>query len=655
MQYYHADLRFNMAESSCPSEEQGTSTNTKRMRFSSLNEWSLSYFQKNLASNKAYYICNLKRKLPCGESRDCGTTYCKTTGPANLRYHLKNAHGLEAPSYLKELVVLANDNKDLKKKMALTTMFAPSTDSAKTQVEKLALAWCMNLRMSFKLLRDPYFISAFSASIPPGFKESDLTTAIIEYDNKLCERVKELLSNSVASLELDGGKDVNSRKLIDTGYYDTVITDAVLKMEKDGLFIASITVDNEASPNADISQAITEGSLKWLLHFRCGCHTLELLMEDLAKALPSVALAIKVAKDTANNIKNHKHLLKALKTAQLETPGHNVLKVILPCNTRKWSSGFLCIARILQLQHYLIAMAARDDLESENFILPDFQLLEYARSVLFEFYLVEQLLQRDSANVIHLSFFWYSISTKVKQTVINLHQKGFHPEANALEEKMKQRQLLMEESGVFHLCLILWPETVNLPNLQRYANREIEFLVMRQWKKWQKFADIVGLPQEYRTSDPQTDDEKQTNFIFSCRSDLMKHVTTGDTAIRTARAHFLRESKIAEEKLKHCDKLPKPSKDSKAHAFNLKAYWESIGADIPALFVLYYVLSCCAASEAGVERFFSTEGLFHDDVRSSISPVITKAVIRTRWNHDLVKRQYVREFPMDVQDVEFDE
>ena len=63
--------------------------------------------------------------------------------------------------------------------MALTTMFAPSTDtdSATSQVEQLALAWCMNLRMSFKLLRDPYFKSAFSASIPPGFKESDLTTA----------------------------------------------------------------------------------------------------------------------------------------------------------------------------------------------------------------------------------------------------------------------------------------------------------------------------------------------------------------------------------------------------------------------------------------------------------------------------------------------
>ena len=82
---------------------------------------------------------------------------------------------------------------------------------------------------------------------------------------------------------------------------------------KDGerwLIIASITVDNEASPNAGISQAITEGSLKWLLHFRCGCHTLELLMEDLAKAIPSVALAIKVAKDTANNIKTTNVFLK---------------------------------------------------------------------------------------------------------------------------------------------------------------------------------------------------------------------------------------------------------------------------------------------------------------------------------------------------------
>ena len=65
-------------------------------------------------------------------------------------------------------------------------------------------------------------------------------------------------------MELDGGMDVNSQKLIglgvlkdgrclywdlldtdgdtlDAGYYDTAITDAVLKMETDGLLIASIT------------------------------------------------------------------------------------------------------------------------------------------------------------------------------------------------------------------------------------------------------------------------------------------------------------------------------------------------------------------------------------------------------------------------------
>ena len=44
--------------------------------------------------------------------------------------------------------------------------------------------------------------------------------------------------------------------------------------------------------------------------------------------------------------------------------------------------------------------------------------------------------------------------------------------------------------------VILWPETVHLPNLHRYANIEIEFLFTGQWNKWQRFADVVGLPQE---------------------------------------------------------------------------------------------------------------------------------------------------------------
>ena len=90
-------------------------------------------------------------------------------------------------------------------------------------------------------------------------------------------------------------------------------------------------------------------------------------------------------------------------------------------------------------------------------------------------------------------------------------------------------------------------------------------------------------------------------------------------------------SKIAEEKLKQGEKLPNPSKDSKTHAFNLKAYWEIIAAALPALFVVYYVLSCCAASEAGVERFsiLLRASFMMIYVQHAISPMITKAVIRT--------------------------
>ena len=85
-----------------------------------------------------------------------------------------------------------------------------------------------------------------------------------------------------------------------------------------------------------------------------------------------------------------------------------------------------------------------------------------------------------------------------------------------------------------------------------------------------------------------------------------------DTAVCTAIAQFLRQSKIAEEKLKHGEKLPRIQR----HMYSTfsSAYWEIIGADV--VCIVLYVLSCCAASEA---EFFSTEGLFHNDVRSVIN------------------------------------
>ena len=46
----------------------------------------------------------------------------------------------------------------------------------------------------------------------------------------------------------------------------------------------------------------------------------------------SCFIAVKVSRNTANK-------KTAKKTAQLETLSHNVLKIILPCNTRKWLSG----------------------------------------------------------------------------------------------------------------------------------------------------------------------------------------------------------------------------------------------------------------------------------------------------------------------------
>ena len=59
--------------------------------------------------------------------------------------------------------------------------------------------------------------------------------------------------------------------------------------------------------------------------------------------------------------------------------------------------------------------------------------------------------------------------------------------------------------------------------------------------------------------DPRTDDEKQTNFILSCRFDLMKHVSTGDTAIGTARARVFEREKNSRSMVTFGKTMPKPS------------------------------------------------------------------------------------------------
>ncbi len=128
----------------------------------------------------------------------------------------------------------------------------------------------------------------------------------MNYD-KGCERCITVLTG-ILPLPMDGGKDVNLRKLITfcvvvgrnvllfdlhntelgvlsaTYYRNLVKKNIKAIMEAKTCFVPAITVDNEASQNAGINEATygvpatnpdDEFDLKYLLHFRCGNHTAE--------------------------------------------------------------------------------------------------------------------------------------------------------------------------------------------------------------------------------------------------------------------------------------------------------------------------------------------------------------------------------------------
>eukprot|EP00731_Ephydatia_muelleri_P023138 Em0015g721a len=85
--------------------------------------------------------------------------------------------------------------------------------------------------------------------------------------------------------------------------------------------------------------------------------------------------------------------------------------------------------------------------------------------------------------------------------------------------------------------------------------------------------------------------------------------------------------------------------------FNLAKYFDVVGADIPALYFVYRVLSKCSASEAAAERFFSSEGAIHNKLRNHLNPDITEAVVKVRWNQEPIKR-LVHSLGSELQDEE---
>ncbi len=363
----------------------------------------------------------------------------------------------------------------------------------------------------------------------------NLREGMMKKDRVYFEQLKSLLCGQKVGIQIDGGKNINQVKVIGicvvvlgVSYCwdivpvadDTVLTEAFYKdlmsrvvrdIEACGTVVISVTLDNEASPNAGVRELTASAVMAWLIHNRCYAHTTELFINDLQSTTAAARPAIPILQSVTENvhkivtaISGVKYLRAALDASQRDR-GVRPLKLVKHVNTRKWSSSFLMLARFVKLyddvarmEHFIAAGLAPEQGEREAkqaWLLQKAQQLplrtqcEAVRELLYWIYVAEQTVQKDGASVLHGTFVFEEICESL------LSREANHRVPRIIQDDMdrervagivQSRRELLQKSGVYWLSLSLWP----LPprhalDQHEAANSELDAYVTRCWKHWQ--------------------------------------------------------------------------------------------------------------------------------------------------------------------------
>ena len=230
-----------------------------------------------------------------------------------------------------------------------------------------------------------------------------------------------------------------------------------------GCPVVAITTDNERSVVAGIRETI-RSAYPHLIWVACGPHTVELMLNDFSEAFPELKNAIEGAVAFCRCVRNQKANRKLLYDTQIALGEKNPLVVVVPNNTRKWSGGCLTIARMLRLE-----VPLRSIISKVPGLPPfDWENLKHFQTFLIEFYKVEQLLQRDDANVIHYAHAFFSLEGVIG-TISNSIMAVSPQRALDLCNAFMRHLDKVVECGVIILAHALWPSPKNLSNYHKLS------------------------------------------------------------------------------------------------------------------------------------------------------------------------------------------
>jgi hypothetical protein len=478
-----------------------------------------------------------------------------------------------------------------------------------------------------------------------------------------------LLNNKLVGLQIDGGKTISGSKVLGIGFtmqgkfycwkvyecdkgtvwdaefYRSIIGDAIAEIEACGAVVVSVSADNESSSSSGIKLLL--GQLRHLIHNRCYCHTLELLISDLQKgersAIPMLASVDEQCNKVVVFIRGNKYATSALARAQGSTP----LVLLKPSNTRKWSSTFLVVSRFIKLYDFIVAIenficpianpsieqvrAKTEWLTVKQQHLPARMHVEAVRDLLFWIYVAEQVLQRDVSSVIHAAKLFEGLCMSLGQVINGRPLPAMiqqNMDASCVAEACLVRREMLKQSGVYMLALFCWPSATVDAQLHASATRELRAFVTQSWPKWQMHPAAFELPHASRVdaADLSAMQASLNAFLFSACSELTLY-TSNDNDIKAARDMFLDHSRDVEHCLQR-DASIGIAKGRVAVGVSVAQFWSAVASALPHLYVVVKVLLCICASEAAVERMFSKEGFIHTKYRNRLSHSFVESLVR---------------------------
>jgi hypothetical protein len=548
------------------------------------------------------------------------------------------------------------------------------------------------------LCNSKHFRETLKCSIKVHYK--GVRKAIIEKDEKYFAQFKDRLKGKKVGIQIDGGKAVDGVKLIgvcvvvdgvnfcfkivfvehgeilNAEWYKDMMLAVVNELECLGAIVVSVTMDNEASPNAGVRLLL---QIKpFMIHNRCCPHTAELLIEDLQSlgtarnpTLPAIPLLHSVIQNVHNVvtcIMNSKYLKAALFEAQKGRMVLRPLTLVKPVNTRKWSTGFLMLARFCTLYNDIAAienyLAAGDHpetseqeaktlwLSTQKPLVPHRIQVEAVRELLYWIYVGEQAMQKDGASVIHTTHIFEDICCALESDLANhrvprLIQNDM--DVDRVRTLVQVRRELLQTSGIHWLSLVLWPKPTNYAyDHHSDACNELETFITRCWPQWQRNRDELRLPSRfYCNMSNQVDTQtKLDDFINHAQEDLTEHLIPSSQTTTRHQNSFQSRSAAVLARLMAGDRVVKRSRpdetDETNPCFHVHQYWAAATPMFPCLSMIARLLLACCGSEAAVERLFSKEGFIHDSYRNSLMKDILLALVRSNINRNSLDDEPLR-------------